>query len=213
MAYPLIRLRTGQTNEPNSGDFGPRAAGRPGTDASGMPMNCFVVFVTLCSRFVGVGRDKPGERVNKRGLRESHPGTEVNEENEVKSNSLSSCDESIRRGAIVCGSNAPANSSLPTQEFTMTEHSTIALRKIFFLTLNYLPVETYLDSSNSILFGDRIHDVQFNRGVARRGQFCAPPPPFGGHSSAPGRERVHRRLSLEPATAANHDCLCDYHPA
>jgi hypothetical protein len=177
-----------------------------------MPINCFVVFVTLCSRFVGVGRDKPGERVNKRGLRESHPGTEVNEENEVKSNSLSSCDESIRRGAIVCGSNAPANSSLPTQEFTMTEHSTIALRKILFLTLNYLPVETYLDTSNSILFGNRIHVVDFNIGVARTGLFCAPPR-FGGHPSASGREEVYRRLPLEPATAANHDCLCDYHPA
>jgi hypothetical protein len=50
------------------------------------------------------------------------------------------------------------------------------------------------------------------RGVARRGRFCAPPP-FGGHYRSWSRECAPAPSPENQATAANHDCPCDDHPA
>jgi hypothetical protein len=156
-------------------------------------LSCFFPSVTFSSRFVGVGWDKPGDRVNNRGLRKSDLGTEVNEGNEEKSNSLSSGDESIRRGAIVRGSHAPETPLCPPKKSSYDRTLEDYTAGNLFFILKHLPTEPYLDSSNSFLFGNRIHVVQLNQRVARRGQFCAAaPPPLRDPPRAPRRgEQAH----------------------
>jgi hypothetical protein len=107
-------LRT-EVNEENEEEIHSGSSDRS-TGTAGTAMGCFVAFVTLCSRFVGSGPDKPGDAVNDRDLLESDLRSGDNEENEEDSNSVSSGGESIPRRAIVWRSNSPSNSFPSTRQ-------------------------------------------------------------------------------------------------
>jgi hypothetical protein len=85
-------------------------------------MSCFVDFVTFCSRLVGSGQDEPGDSVNEHDLMESDLGTEVNEDNEEESYSLSICGESATRCAIISRPNNLLQSGFcPPEQLAVTE--------------------------------------------------------------------------------------------